>query len=125
MKILIEKAVIEQALVALEDVMTDFDGSWALADTAITALREALAERAEQEPVAKVVLNRANQITMQKPNGDYFDISKHVGEYFYAAPVRTKDLTDDEELELARSSVGKSRHWLVAAAIATYKEKNK
>ena len=41
-----------QALVALEDVMADFDGSWALADTAITALREALAEQAEQEPVA-------------------------------------------------------------------------
>ena len=38
-----------QALVALEEVMADFDGSWALADKAITALREALAEQAEQE----------------------------------------------------------------------------
>jgi len=43
----------------------------------------------------------------------------------YASHVRTKDLTDEEQLELARSSVGKSRHWLVAAVIAAYKEKNK
>jgi len=42
-----------------------------------------------------------------------------------ANPVRTKDLTDEEQLELARSSVGKSRHWLVAAVIAAYKEKNR
>lgn len=43
----------------------------------------------------------------------------------YASPVRTKDLTNEEQLELARSSVGKSRHWLVAAVIAKFKEKNK
>lgn len=35
------------------------------------------------------------------------------------------DLTDEEEYELANSSVGKSRHWLVAAAIAAFKERNK
>jgi len=48
-----------------------------------------------------------------------------LGTPLYAAPVRTKDLTDEEQLELARSSVGKSRHWLVAAVIAKLKEKNK
>ena len=59
MKILVEKAVIEQALKALE-VSTDWDvgakGKQLQSMKAITALREALAEQAEQEPVALLQL---------------------------------------------------------------------
>ena len=58
MKILVEKAVIEQALEALESCNV---GNWSMAFDefavveAITALREALAEQAEQEPVNKAL----------------------------------------------------------------------
>jgi hypothetical protein len=37
----------------------------------------------EQNPVAKVVKNSAGQISMQTDSGDYFDMSKHVGDKFY------------------------------------------
>ena len=80
-------------------------------------------EQAEQEPVAWFVQykNRHEFVFGNKPEF----IVDGVVEPLYAAPVRTKDLTDDEKLELARSSVGKSRHWLVEAAIAADREKNK
>ena len=87
------------------------------------------AEQAEPEPVAKVVLNRTNQITMQKPNGDCFDVSKHVGDFFYAAPVRTKDLTDDEAQKLWNDTSSIVPMWahhlhFARAVIAKFKEKN-
>jgi hypothetical protein len=58
-----------------------------------------------------------------KSEGSYFIEGFKAGEK--AASMRTKDLTDKEQLELASSSVGKSRHWLVAAAIAADREKNR
>lgn len=39
-------------------------------------------------------------------------------------PVAWIELTDEEQLELARDSMGRSRHWLVAQVEAKLKEKN-
>jgi len=78
-------------------------------------------QQAEQEPVAwkhDCAALCANHVEL------WIDNCPHCGKP-RPAPVQQVDLTDEEELELARSSVGKSRHWLVAAAIAAYKEKNK
>ena len=77
-------------------------------------------EQAEQEPVAFV-----SEVYQSRYTLEWNGRSLPVGTLLYASPVCTKDLTDEEQLELARSSVGKSRHWLVAAVIAKYKEKNK
>ena len=41
---------------------------------------------AESEPVAKIVKNKGGQITIQKPDSSYFDISKHIGDTLYTAP---------------------------------------
>ena len=87
----------------------------------LNRLYAAPVEPVKQEPVAKVVLNLANQITMQKPNGDYFDVSKHVGDFFYAAPVRTKDLTADEINEL----FNENSYAFARAVIAADRELNK
>ena len=138
MKILVDKAVIEQALEALESAPVQYDfNSYPMLvmtpdtlQTTLTALREVLAvseqRTEEQEPVAWALTSE---------NGEVLDCISHTykvtqpcavdyDEPLYAAPVRTKDLTDEEEYELAKSSIGKSRHWLVAAAINAYKEKN-
>ena len=56
-------------------------------DVAITALREALAEQAEQEPVAWME-DSIELYVSEKPSSTYTIP-------LYAAPVRTKDLTDD------------------------------
>ena len=88
----------------------------------------------KQEPVAKIVLNRAGQIAMQKPDGDYFDISKHVGKTLYAASVSAKrewvDITKAEQLYLLASHIDKLTGdvmglSLIDAVIAAFKEKNK
>ena len=98
------------------------------------AIEKAKMRKAEQEPVAWRVRGYNQFKTgnpapwryvdgVDKPSVNKPDCCDF--EPLYAAPVRTKDLTDEEQLELARSSVGKSRHWLVAAVIAKFKEKNK
>jgi hypothetical protein len=53
---------------------------------AITAFKQALAAPV-QEPVAKIVINTAGrQISIQTPEGDVFDVSKHVGAVLYTTP---------------------------------------
>ena len=82
------RAAARQALVALEDVMADFDGSWALADTAMTALREALAEQAEQEPVAWIDNKTWCFTYSQYEYEDLDDDMKDDLVPLYAAPVQ-------------------------------------
>jgi len=116
MKIIVEKAVIEQALEALEK--TGIEGTWLLHDEAITALREALAEQAEQEPscnqhpdaphgFARNASHNAGRYVCecegwepeQEPVLRYAHIKcpvcdvENPGIHKCAAPVRTKDLT--------------------------------
>ena len=96
-----------QALVALEDVMADFDGSWALADTAITALREALAEpkRYNHETGSVLIPNPLAEQAEQEQVCIDWDTKTDEPIMGYAAPVRTKDLTDDE-IYIAVGSAG-------------------
>ena len=81
------------------------------ADKAITALRsaladsaasssEALAEQAEQKPVAEVVLrNQTVGFGRTEERKDIqFLADVDVGTKLYAAPVRTKDLTDENAI---------------------------
>ena len=115
-----------QALEALE-VSTDWDvgakGKQLQSMKAITALREALAKQAEQEPVA--------WMNDSAPMG-VFARNKEGAENFgctiplYAAPVRTKDLTDDEINEvLWRGGPFESVIDSIRAVIAADREKNK
>ena len=113
MKILIEKAVIEQALKAIETSR----GQWIHSVNAtvcldtITALREALAEQAKQEPVCIDWDTKTDEPIMG-----------------YAAPVRTKDLTDEEMATLIQRYTidGKVMPFaLCEAVIAADREKNK
>ena len=130
-----------QALVALEDVMADFDGSWALADTAITALRKALSE--QEKPLYRKVLREmldAQEQAEQEPmyiskgcveRGCACHYSVEVdGEpvAVYSAPVRTKDLTDDELDIFVSEKTMDMRMTLrefARAVIAADREKNK
>ena len=142
-----ERAAMQQALEALELFGTD-DMAYIKSDKAITALREALAEsqvdwkeeamrlgglnakhvgelrkleaeQTEQEPVAWAYIDA---------DGSFMDaLDKQHGAYqtpLYAAPVRTKELTDDELNALWENTKG---GWLglFRAVIAAYKEKNK
>ena len=80
-------------------------------DESITALRKALSEQAEQEPVCI--------------DWDTKTDEPIIG---YAAPVRTKDLTDDEISKL-RHKIDWTAEWSYAnfarAVIAADREKNK
>ena len=108
-----EKA--QQALGALE--AAGYGNSYAAIE-----LREALADQAEQEPFG--VLNTrggVNICAVQKP--------LLAGTKLYAAPVRTKDLTDDEILKCDERSHGNTE-WtkkkaFARAVIAADREKNK
>lgn len=136
---------IEEALEYARNVCAGSNWSTDDTDEALAAIREARAqEQAEQEPLMDY--ERINALREGEQNGaedayffvrpendtptlrkmfcQGFERGFHKG-LKYASPVRTKDLTDEEQLELARSSVGKSRHWLVAAVIAADREKNR
>ena len=121
MKILIEKGVIEQALEALEELHYS-SGTVVAAkkyESATAALREALADQAEQEPVAWMDDDKwftRNKDAAKKFGGNWTPL--------YAAPVRTKDLTDDEIRKLW-SDAELDITWFARAVIAAYKEKNK
>ena len=130
---------------ALEDIVRVFKFETGTPVEALASIRAARAqEQAEKEPLMDY--ERINALREGEQNGaedayffvrpendtpslrkmfcQGFERGFHKG-LKYASHVRTKDLTDEEQLELARSSVGKSRHWLVAAVIAKLKEKNK
>ena len=92
-------------------------------DQAIPALREALAEQAEQEPVGYFAYDEEHDIweELTGPNAPG-------ATPLYTAPVRTKDLTDDEiakalgfNIMLVTTKELKDAR----AVIAAYKEKNK
>ena len=92
------------------------------AEDVLSALREALAEQAQQEPVA-----------WAHPSGGHLS-ARYMKDFatglekethtipLYAAPVRTKDLTDGEMEELCRKY---ARFELIREAIAADREKNK
>lgn len=101
-----QRAAMRCALEALEEAHTVIEHRQDVRkrEEAITALREALSEQAEQEPVAWRVrgynqfktgdpapwryVDGADKPAVNKPDCCDF-------EPLYAAPVRTKDLTDD------------------------------
>ena len=122
-----ERAAIQQALEALE-VSTDWDvgakGKQLQSMKAITALRKALAEQAEQEPVGHLCeasFGRGQVFWFNKPADNT---------PLYAAPVRTKDLTDDEVQKLWHDTSSIVPMWahhlhFARAVIAADREKNK
>jgi len=109
-------------------------------EKAITALREALAgdnmsptEQAEQEPVAEIIgfertndirgVKRIPRIKWNVPLWE--DESPLQLGNLYAAPVRTKDLSDEEIWEAYRTvTIPVSTPKIARAVIAAYKEKN-
>ena len=107
-----EKA--QQALGALE--AAGYGNSYAAIE-----LREALVEQAEQEPVAwihQLDFGRECGVTPNQVSDEQVPL--------YAAPVRTKDLTDDEISRLwYDSSYGDSGIDFARAVIAADREKNK
>ena len=123
----------QQALKALID--SDDGGGLRYTEVqAVAALREALAEpdieemtltqiaarheQAEQEPVVKI--HKYNEFQTLG------SLNLPIGTKLYAAPVRTKDLTDDEISRLwYDSSYGDSGIDFARAVIAKYKEKNR
>ena len=114
-----ERAAMQQALIYL-DAIINGEGvkPYQLEGTAFT-LREVLAEQAEQEPVAWIKLNE---------DGVY--IEDVTGFPVYAAPVRTKDLTDDEIMKINVDTAGivptcDRQFHFARAVIAADREKNK
>ena len=103
-----------------------FDDAVNEAKEAITALREVLAEQAEQEPVAWAYIDS---------DGSFMDaLDRQHGAYqtpLYAAPARTKDLTNDEIHDVFKSlgfslADPRTEDFSVArAVIAKFKEKNR
>ena len=115
-----------QALEALNKLDFYSDGNIRLypyeneTEESITALREALAEQAEQEPVFyhavdKFGCNRFYYLDEDRPT-DAIPL--------YAAPVRTKDLTDDEIGQIWACNEG-VEYFFARAVIAADREKNK
>ena len=87
----------------------------------ITALREALAEQAEQSQLADASLE---PVAWYSVKGGFNTCGE--GKPLYAAPLRTKNLTDDEISRLwYDSSYGDSGIDFARAVIAKFKEKNR
>ena len=113
-----EKA--QQALGALE--AAGYGNSYAAIE-----LREALAEQAEQEPVAYLRMGSDQRFVVTKAAEELVADKFHE---LYAAPVRTKDLTDDEIEESLRNidyfkTYSQIRIAAARAVIAADREKNK
>lgn len=98
------------------------------------ALRERLAQP-EQEPVAWANLHELTQHFNSVNCGTAYRLPDEGRSPLYTFPPQRKplteqkpvawvELTDDEQLELARDSMGKTRHWLVAQVEARLKQKN-
>ena len=124
-----ERAAMQQALDFIDYFVFNGDNA-AKAKSISTALREALAEQAEQEPVAIDGLARACNLA----GIDYKDFLRIKAYLPIAAPVRTKDLTDDEILEITkRFALGiafpvngvTTPEMFARAVIAADREKNK
>ena len=84
-------------------------------------------EQAEQEPVGEVVMESMGvgdaQIVRFRMNGRI----PPVGTKLYAAPVRTKDLTDEELREIMKQPFNQREYLeqFARAVIAADREKNK
>ena len=121
-----------QALEALETL--DCGNSYKTHNAA-TALRKALAsrcqttttEQAEQEPVAEVVLrNQTVGFGRTEERKDIqFLAEVGVGTKLYAAPVRTKDLTEEELRQVLDKHCGDGLMAIAYAVIAADREKNR
>ena len=93
-----ERAAMQQALEALVDHGTAYLHHEVHYSEAITALREALAEQAEQEPDYFGLTHDHTWLSIDKKQ---YDKLKPEGRMAcYVAPVRTKDLTDDEIMKI-------------------------
>ena len=103
-----ERAAMQQALECLEDIF----GKGKVDVGAITALREALEQPVSQEPVG-----------WYSNKGGFNECGE--GKPLYAAPVRTKDLTDDEIDEIGKSYFDEWSFGFARAVIAADREKNK
>ena len=108
-----------QALEALEE-LSDIS-------EAVIALREALAEQAEQEPVAWMWVSEQGSERLEWESVQ--DISKWKSTPLYTSPVRTKDLTDDEIEKVGHQTLGDAplncEYEFARAVIAADREKNK
>jgi len=125
-----------QALEVLAEssgLVSEYKGCHLRLIEAAKTLREALAEQAEQEPVIgayEVVNEKGDEWSLVYPAAvhRYKSIpEERITQTFYAAPVRTKDLTDDEILPDGYSVVTSYDGLLefARAAIAADREKNK
>jgi len=133
-----QRAAMQMALEALESAPVQYDfNSYPMLvmtpdtlQTTLTALREALAEQAEQEPVAwrwkngNEWLNKYTYLDNGAPD------CPELCEPLYAAPVYTKDLTDDEAQKLWNDTSSIVPMWahhlhFARAVIAADREKNK
>ena len=106
---------------------TIVDGLKEFATIVAAHVREKLAE---QEPVAEVIV-RPLRGDQSQPTTDIKWLQKPTTGKLYAAPARTKDLTDDEIHDVFKSlgfslADPRTEDFSVArAVIAAYKEKNK
>ena len=92
-------------------------------DTEMAALEEALAEQAEQEPVVKYY---GEKLVKGSKVFALLDRDLAPDTLLYTAPVRTKDLTYEEVVEVIKDlPFNNSRVMDAMAVIAAYKEKNK
>ena len=82
-----------------------------------------VAEQAEQEPVAEVRV-RPLQGYESTPKIDVKWLVRPTPGFLYAAPVRTKDLTDDEIDEIGKSYFDEWSFGFARAVIAADREKN-
>ena len=115
-----ERAAMQQALEALE---LDVGCPNIVAEEAITALREALAEQAEQEPDYFGLTHDHTWLSIEKKQ---YDKLKPEGRMAcYAAPVRTKDLTDEELNDIWYGNTKGGWLGLFRAVIAADRELNK
>ena len=131
----LERAAMQQALEALErshQYIDEYHPEWIQVrfenEGAITALREALAEQAEQEPVAWVAEDVCDgQFINGRKRRIWWECIEGAGTPLYAAPVRTKDLTDDEIYPLYPEGpmCDKDMIDFARAVISKFKEKNK
>ena len=100
-----------------------------LSNKALAAIREALAEPVKQEPVGEVVLERMGVGDAQIVRFQMYGKIPPVGTKLYAAPVRTKDLTDDEIeavwIKTINSGTITVSRSFARAVITAFKEKNK
>ena len=115
-----------QALEALKKArgMIGYPANMVLYGEELT-LREALAEQAKQEPVGYFAYDEEHDIWEELTGPNAPGATK-----LYAAPVRTKDLTDDEIADIVYEMNGNeptAPFWrdLARAVIAADREKNK